>query len=139
MYIKEIEKPNISLPSPRLGFSCLVLMNQFRNRHVERTHFARGSQCFDCTEESSVCWRETAKTSHLSCNPCGPAHALIAKLSRKSPYERRTQGKARWSYNKMLIELVSSSRTGKYSRSVRHDLGPNCFPSGPLNQSISTY
>ena len=25
------------------------------------------------------------------------------------------------------------------ARSVRHDLGPNIFPSGPLTQSISTY
>lgn len=47
MYIKEIEKPNISLPSPRLAFSCLILISRFRNHHAERTNFARGSQCFD--------------------------------------------------------------------------------------------
>ena len=27
----------------------------------------------------------------------------------------------------------------RYARSVRHDLGPNIFPSGPPTQSISTY
>lgn len=59
MYIKEIEKP-------RLGFSCLVLISQFRNHHAERTNFARGSQCFDITKESSVCWRETATKSYLT-------------------------------------------------------------------------
>ena len=66
MYIKEIEKPNISLPSPRLGFSCLVLISQFCNHHAERTNFARGSQCFDITKESSVCWRQTATKSYLT-------------------------------------------------------------------------
>ena len=91
MYIKEIEKPNISLPSPQLGFSCLVLISQFRNHHVERTNFARGSQCFDSTKESSVCWRETATKSHLLYDPNRRARAFIAKLLRKSPYEGRTR------------------------------------------------
>ena len=45
----------------------------------------------------------------------------------------------------MLIDWVRSGWTGKYlalghgARSVRHDLGPNIFPSGPPTQSISTY
>ena len=30
-------------------------------------------------------------------------------------------------------------RSGNGARSVRHDLGPNIFPSGPPTQSISTY
>ena len=51
--------------------------------------------------------------------------------------KKREKGKARCSYNKMLIDWVRSGRTGKYlalghgaryARSVRHDLGPNIFP-----------
>ena len=53
------------------------------------------------------------------------------------------------SYDKMLIDWVRSGRTGKYLAlgqevrtslcSVRPDLEPNSFPSGPPTQSISTY
>ena len=56
---------------------------------------------------------------------------------------------SKWSYDKMLIDWVRSGRTGKYlalgldygprcARSVRPDLEPNIFPSGPPTQSIST-
>ena len=46
---------------------------------------------------------------------------------------------------KCLLTEFRSRRTGKYlalghgARSVRHDLGPNIFQSGPPTQSISTY
>jgi len=54
------------------------------------------------------------------------------------------------SYDKMLIDWVRLGRTGKYlalghlygprcARSVRHDIEPNIFPSGPPTPSISTY
>ena len=40
---------------------------------------------------------------------------------------------------KCLLTEFRSGRKGKYlARSVRHDLGPNIFPSGPPTQSIST-
>ena len=67
------------------------------------------------------------------------------KIKKRKKKEKRKKGKARWSYNKMLIDWVRSGRTGKYlalvhgARSVRHDLGPNIVPSGPPTQSISTY
>ena len=60
--------------------------------------------------------------------------------------------KTQRSYDKMLIDWVRSGRTWRYlvlsldartslrySRSVRPDLEPNIFPSGPPTQSISTY
>ena len=51
---------------------------------------------------------------------------------------------------KCLLTEFRSGGTGKYlalghahgprcARSVRHDFGPNIFPSGPPTQSISTY
>ena len=47
---------------------------------------------------------------------------------------------------KCLLTEFRSGRTGKYlalgygcARSVRYDLGPNIFASGPPTQSISTY
>ena len=61
------------------------------------------------------------------------------------PKKKKKKGKARWSYDKMLIDWVRSGRTGKYlalghgARSVLRDLGPNIYPSGPPTQSISTY
>ena len=56
----------------------------------------------------------------------------------------KKNGKARWSCNKMLIDWVRSSQTGKHlarshgAPSIRHDFGPNIFPSGPPTQSLST-
>ena len=39
----------------------------------------------------------------------------------------------------LLTELGRAGREISGARSVRHDLGPNIFPSGPPSQSISTY
>ena len=65
---------------------------------------------------------------------------------------RQKNSKTQRSYDKMLIDWVRSGRTWRYlvlsvdartslrySRSVRPDLEPNIFPSGPPTQSISTY
>ena len=65
---------------------------------------------------------------------------------------RQKNSKTQRSYDKMLIDWVRSGRKWRYlvlsldartslrySRSVRPDLEPNIFPSGPPTQSISTY
>ena len=65
---------------------------------------------------------------------------------------RQKNSKTQRSYDKMLIDWVRlgwtwrylvlslDARTSlRYSRSVRPDLEPNIFPSGPPTQSISTY
>ena len=64
------------------------------------------------------------------------------------PRKKKKKGKARWSYDKCLLtELGWAGRENiwpsvmahgpRCARSVRQDLGPNIFPSGPSTQSIS--
>ena len=86
-------------------------------------------------------WRERVRTGWRE----------LVRKKPSGPAQTRPDLLQYFSYDKMLIDWVRSGRTRKYlalghaartsrsARSVRHDLEPNIFPSGPPTQSISTY